>query len=192
MSAARGDFEMELLRTELSNASLTSRHPLPIAGCFGAARSYDSGGPALPVAAAHVPTHEPDLAAHLVTSRFLYTHHGLYIGAGRVIHYAGLAYGWRRGPVEIVPLERFAGGHVIRIQCDRRLFDRCQVVARALSRLGECRYRLLTNNCEHFCAWALRNECCSPQVERLLALPRKLFRSLSAFIHSRSSSCTPS
>jgi hypothetical protein len=139
---------------------------------------------------AHDPQYEPELAAHLVTTRFLYSHHGLYLGDGRVIHYAGLAYGWRRGPVEIVPLEQFAHGRPVRVQCDRRVFDRCQVVARALSRLGERRYRLLTNNCEHFCAWALRNESCSAQVEKLFAIPRNLLRVLIAFIHQGRSSCS--
>jgi hypothetical protein len=41
---------------------------------------------------------------------------------------------------------------------------------RARSRLGESRYRLLTNNCEHFCSWALRDEC-----ERLRALQRMVW-----------------
>src|SRR5262245_59687729 len=48
---------------------------------------------------------DPPLAAHLVTPRALYTHHGIYVGNGRVIHYAGLAHGLRRGPVEEVSLE---------------------------------------------------------------------------------------
>ena len=47
---------------------------------------------------------------------------------------------------------------------------------RARSRLGEDRYRLLTNNCEHFCEWCLRDEHRSYQVESLLALPRQMAR----------------
>ena len=121
---------------------------------------------------------EPPLAAHLVTPRALYTHHGIYVGNGRVVHYAGLAYGWWRGPVEDVSLERFASGHAIRVLHDRRRFDRRAVVERARSRLGERRYRVLTNNCEHFCAWALRDECCSWQVERVLRVPRAAWRAL--------------
>jgi hypothetical protein len=116
---------------------------------------------------------EPPLASHLVTDRALYTHHGIYVGNGRVIHYAGLAHRLRRGPVEEVPLERFAHGHDVRVRRDPRSFDRRQVVERARSRLGERRYRILSNNCEHFCAWALRGEWCSSQVERLrVLLPR--------------------
>jgi hypothetical protein len=119
---------------------------------------------------------EPPLASHLVTPRTLYWHHGIYVGGGRVIHYAGLAYGICRGPVEDVPLERFARGHGIRIRSDAPRFDCRQAVERARSRLGERRYRLLTNNCEHFCAWVLRGESCSTQVERLRILSRRLIR----------------
>ena len=124
------------------------------------------------------PGDEPPLGAHLVTPRALYTHHGIYVGNGRVIHYAGLAYRWRRGPVEDVPLERFAHGHTIRVRRDPRCFDPCAVVERARSRLGERSYRILTNNCEHFCSWALRDENRSLQVERFLAAPRVIYRAI--------------
>ena len=112
------------------------------------------------------PGEEPRLASHLISPRTLYTHHGIYVGNGRVIHYAGLAQGMRRGPVEDVSLERFAGGHGVRIRREPRRFCRREVVQRARSRLGERRYRILTNNCEHFCAWAVRGEFRSGQVER--------------------------
>ncbi len=115
---------------------------------------------------------EPPIAAHLVTPRTLYTHHGIYVGNGCVIHYAGFAYGLRRGPVEQVSLERFAHGRAVEIRPDQRRFDRGEVVERARSRLGESHYRILTNNCEHFCGWALRGECFSAQVERIRAAPR--------------------
>jgi len=50
------------------------------------------------------------------------------------------------------------------------------VTRRARSRLGENRYRIFTNNCEHFCEWCLRDEHRSDQIENLLALPRRLAR----------------
>ncbi len=118
------------------------------------------------------PAEEPPLASHLVTPRALYSHHGIYVGNGRVIHYGGLAHGLRRGPVEEVSLAHFAHGRSIRVQPDPPRFDRREVVARARLRLGERSYRLLTNNCEHFCAWALQGESRSRQVECLRsALP---------------------
>jgi hypothetical protein len=110
---------------------------------------------------------EPLLAAHLVTPRRLYDHHGIYVGNGRVIHYAGFAHGWRRGAVEEISLQSFANGCDVRIQQDAPRFDCREVVLRARSRLGERSYRILTNNCEHFCTWALRDECHSAQVEHL-------------------------
>ena len=126
---------------------------------------------------------EPALAAHLVTPRTLYDHHGIYVGNGRVIHYAGLAHGWRRGPVEEVSLERFAHGRHIRVRNDSVRFDRSEVVARARSRLGERSYRVLTNNCEHLCAWALRGENRSLPVERLFdRLVLHCLESLAGFI----------
>jgi hypothetical protein len=51
---------------------------------------------------------------------------------------------------------------------------------RARSRLGERAYRVLTNNCEHFCAWALRDESRSAQVEQLRAAPRVLGNAMRA------------
>jgi hypothetical protein len=121
---------------------------------------------------------EPPLASHLITPRTLYRHHGIYVGNGRVIHYAGLARGLRLGPVEAVSLERFGQGRGIWVRYDLRRFSRRQVMERARSRLGERNYRLLTNNCEHFCAWALVGDSRSTQIELLYASPRVLWRML--------------
>jgi len=136
------------------------------------------------------PDEEPPLAAHLVTPRALYSHHGIYIGYGRVIHYAGLAYGFRRGPVADVSLTQFARGRDIRIRRDPPKFSSGEVVERARSRLGESRYRLLTNNCEHFCSWALRDECYSKQVEWLRAFQRAVWTSVRA-VFDRAYRCKP-
>ena len=43
---------------------------------------------------------EPPMGAHLVTPRRRYCHHGIYVGDGKVVHYAGLSRSLRRGPVE--------------------------------------------------------------------------------------------
>src|SRR5882757_7855218 len=54
---------------------------------------------------------EPPLGSYLVTPRRGYLHHGIYVGARTVVHYAGLAHGLRRGPVEEIPLAHFARRH---------------------------------------------------------------------------------
>jgi hypothetical protein len=113
------------------------------------------------------------IGAHLVTQRSGYEHHGIYVGNGRVVHYAGFASSAHRGPVEEVELTRFAAGHPLTIRptpSARYVGD--EAVRRARSRLGENHYRLLTNNCEHFCSWCLLGESRSEQVQCCLRHPR--------------------
>jgi Lecithin retinol acyltransferase len=116
---------------------------------------------------------EPPLGSHLVTPRRGYLHHGIYVGARKVVHYSGFTNGLRRGPVEEVPVAHFARGQRVWVRSDASSdFDVREVICRARSRVGEDRYRLLTNNCEHFCEWCLYGAARSLQVEAWLALPR--------------------
>jgi hypothetical protein len=131
---------------------------------------------------------EPALGSHLVTPRRGYLHHGIYVGDGKVVHYAGLARGLRRGPVEEVSLARFTRGQPAWVRSSSAPdFDCREVIRRALSRLGEDCYRLLTNNCEHFCEWCLRGEPRSFQVEAWLARPVRTLRATIRSSRSRSS-----
>jgi hypothetical protein len=115
-------------------------------------------------------TQEPLLGSHIVTPRRGYLHHGIYVGGGKVVHYSGFARGLRRGPVEEISLAGFTDGHSVWTRSNAPpCFDRCEVIRRARSRVGEDRYRLLSNNCEHFCEWCLRGEHRSYQVDALLA-----------------------
>lgn len=117
------------------------------------------------------------LGAHLVTPRRGYTHHGIYVGQGKVVHYAGCSRFLNRGPVEELALERFTRGRGFCIQfCPHPQFDAHEVVRRARSRLGENCYRLLSNNCEHFCEWCLCGESRSEQVEKWLLPLRPVLR----------------
>jgi hypothetical protein len=112
------------------------------------------------------------IGSHVVTPRRGYLHHGIYVGDGKVVHYAGLCDGLHRGPVEEVALARFARGCPVWIRSDAApAFDPQETVRRARSRVGENCYRLLTNNCEHFCEWCLRGIPRSHQVEALLRQP---------------------
>jgi hypothetical protein len=43
---------------------------------------------------------EPQLGAQIISRRHRYSHHGIYVGGGRVVHYAGFAYGLSSGPIE--------------------------------------------------------------------------------------------
>jgi hypothetical protein len=109
---------------------------------------------------------EPPLAAHLVTPRRGYIHHGLYVGHGRIIHYPGFVGCFRRRAVEEVALAEFARGRPIAVRTDSNpRFEREDVVLRARSRLGESRYDIIRNNCEHFCEWCLSGVSRSRQLE---------------------------
>jgi hypothetical protein len=115
---------------------------------------------------------EPPLGSHIVTPRRGYLHHGIYVGDGNVVHYAGLSNGLRRGPVEEISLPQFTRGRPAWVRFNAPSnFDCLEVIRRARSRVGEDCYRILTNNCEHFCEWCLRAEHRSYQVEALLVRP---------------------
>jgi len=122
---------------------------------------------------------------HLTTPRRGYVHHGIYAGNGRVIHYAGYDRAFRRGPVQEVSVDDFTRGRGVQAHAGAgALFGGVEAVARARSRLGENRYRVWTNNCEHFVHWCLSGRSRSAQVERwgrplrsalaLLATPQRL------------------
>lgn len=126
---------------------------------------------------------EPPLGAHLVTPRRGYCHHGIYIGQGKVVHYAGFSSSFHRGPVEELSVAHFAANRQIFVQsAPNQRYSREVVVQRARSRLGEHHYRLLTNNCEHFCNWCLYGEGSSEQVSQfwqdILTFPLKIMENL--------------
>lgn len=116
------------------------------------------------------------VGSHIVTQRRTYRHHGIYVGAGKVVHYAGFAHGLHRGPVQEVTLDEFASGQAVRVLACAAAFDPCEIVRRARSRLGENSYRVVTNNCEHFCEWCVRGESRSYQIEALLSWPVRVLR----------------
>jgi len=83
----------------------------------------------------------------LLNLKGLYQHHGIDCGDGTIIHY--------RKPSEVVEqtsLEIFARGNrvYIREYIEGFCFIPEIVVHRAIARLGEQKYNLLFNNCEHF------------------------------------------
>lgn len=75
-----------------------------------------------------------------------YMHHGLYVGEGMVIHYT-------KGIVQMDTLETFKNGRSIEKRLSSLNCSRKDAVRKAYSRLGEAKYNLLINNCEHFVEW---------------------------------------
>jgi len=83
----------------------------------------------------------------------------------------------RRAPVEEVSLAYFAHGHAVYVRPHTApRFAWPEVIRRARSRLGEDRYGLLQNNCEHFCEWCVQGVPRSRQVEQALGIPSAVAR----------------
>lgn len=93
---------------------------------------------------------------HLISPRTGYSHHGLYLGRNKVIHYTGFSNGRHKGVIAITSLEEFCQGEGFTIQAyPFRLYDHEESAERALSRLGEDWYDILLNNAEHFVTWCI-------------------------------------
>ena len=122
-------------------------------------------------------------------NRSIYSHHGIYVGNGLVIHYGGL-----KGPtkekecITETRLEEFSGGkEAIALERPANAYARSEVVKRARSRLGEDSYSLVRNNCEHFTTWCESGKASSKQVQKFarntVAVSAPLLQStLNAFV----------
>lgn len=101
----------------------------------------------------------------------LYEHHGIDYGDGSVIHY--------RKPSEIIErtsIETFGRGNPIytRYYADGFYFIADVVIRRAQSRLGERKYNLLFNNCEHFATWCKTGISDSKQIRDFIPIATQL------------------
>ncbi|MBW4481769.1 MAG: lecithin retinol acyltransferase family protein [Tildeniella torsiva UHER 1998/13D] len=87
----------------------------------------------------------------------LYQHHGIDCGDGTVIHYSKAG---EIAEIARTSYEMFSWGSSIYPVRQSLIYTPNVVIERATSRLGERRYDLLLNNCEHFATWCTtgRNE----------------------------------
>lgn len=105
---------------------------------------------------------------HLVSLRAGYTHHGIYIGCGEVLHYSGFGDSVS-GPICRASLDRFSGGNPTTVLSHpAAVYDAEERIARGYSRLGENSYNLVTNNCEHFVSWCIYGASTSEQIRSVL------------------------
>lgn len=109
------------------------------------------------------------LGAHLSSKRTGYTHHGIYIGGGKVIHYSGLANGLNKGRICETTFDEFNQNQetvkIIEHLASSGLYSNVDIVKRAKSRLGEDKYNVFNNNCEHFATWCVTGKSESAQVK---------------------------
>ena len=104
-----------------------------------------------------------------------YSHHGIDLGDGGVIHFesdpwrklSGTVATSRSAVIREVSLDVFSGGRPLYV----RQYDICDdaetVIQRAKIRIGEVGYDVFGNNCEHFAVWCKTGKHESTQVESL-------------------------
>jgi hypothetical protein len=125
------------------------------------------------------PTADPgeDTAAlqrgdHIRAGRPWNPHHdGIYLGDGLVIHLTGGTPdgGKAAASVQIDSLARFAAGRPVTVRRYSGTHDPEEIVTRAISRLGEGNYDLISNNCQHFARWCATGDHESEQIRSVAA-----------------------
>jgi hypothetical protein len=108
----------------------------------------------------------------LKVNRGLYKHFGIYAGNSKVIHYAASNRDFGLDAnVHETSLKNFECGetaqvvHLLGNDKSIKIYSPEETVKRAQSRIGEKRYNLLFNNCEHFALWCKTGITKSKQVE---------------------------
>ncbi len=92
----------------------------------------------------------------------LFLHHGIDLGDGTIAHYL------EGREILRSPLADFKRGLEISVVEHDHPSPVGVTLRRAMSRIGEQRYNLLFNNCEHFASWCKTGRHQSGQVENLL------------------------
>lgn len=130
-------------------------------------------------------------------SRGAYEHYAIYVGNGKVVHYAGegmdfdgkisiheaLFSEFLKGGEDYFVIY-FGGEYPVKIYSSTglirggiwdsrgmkitRTYSAKETVRRAYSRIGESEYNLATNNCEHFALWCRTGLSRSTQVEAMI------------------------
>lgn len=145
-------------------------------GCTGEIDSTSGKASSEPATSIVRDTDHLSAGSHLVSPRKFYVHHGIYLGDGKVAHYSGLSASLQAGPIEVTDLDHFGNGSSVWVHQEQSAFSSDEIIVRALSRVGESQYKILSNNCEHFCNWCITGTSYSAQVAEYIHRPFRLVR----------------
>ncbi|MCZ7537167.1 MAG: lecithin retinol acyltransferase family protein [Acidimicrobiia bacterium] len=106
---------------------------------------------------------------HVFVKRWWYTHHGVEVADGMVVHFTGTPGSKRGATIRRDSLDAFASGGVVKVRPYQQRCDPSEAVELAESKLGESGYHLYANNCEHFARWCVTGRHKSSQVARVNA-----------------------
>jgi hypothetical protein len=108
-----------------------------------------------------------------------YNHCGVYIGNGRVIHFAapeGSEINQENAIVHETSFESFKDGCPVKVVDFPNGKSPDETIERAFSRLGEKGYDFIANNCDHFATWCKTGEHRSLQVDEVKNTIRSILR----------------
>jgi hypothetical protein len=103
-------------------------------------------------------------ADHIYVRRAGYTHHGIDMGDGTVIHYTGEVGRKAGAAIRRTSRRIFARGARIRVRAYAECSADHVVISRACGRLRDACFNLALNNCEHFATWCKTGRHRSAQV----------------------------
>ena len=95
----------------------------------------------------------------------VYEHHGIDCGDETVVHY-------RKGTetIERTSKAYFTDGKKVYVKRYPLRYIADNVIQRAVSKLGERKYNIIFNNCEHFATWCITGVSYSQQVKNFIPL----------------------
>ena len=99
----------------------------------------------------------------------LYTHHGIYLGEGKVMHLAGSMREKVDPEVHETELSRFLKDGTLRRREYTKRLSASETIEIAKQQLSDKTYSMIWNNCEHFATYCATGEKKSRQVERALS-----------------------
>jgi hypothetical protein len=116
---------------------------------------------------------------HIITPMVAYSHHGIDLGDGTVVHWTkpagepercGMDRDKQVAEIRRASLAEFSGSQPVWVREYAHCFDSETVVARALALVGRRGYDLADNNCEHFACWCKTGRHHSQQVNDVVAV----------------------
>jgi len=98
-----------------------------------------------------------------------YTHHGIYIGGGKVIHFTGSIREKVDPEVHETDLPRFLKGGILRRRDYKERLPASETINFAKEQLSDGSYSMIWNNCEHFATYCATGKKKSRQVRRAIS-----------------------
>ncbi len=98
-----------------------------------------------------------------------YTHHGIYIGEGKVIHFTGSIREKVDPEVRETNLSRFLKGGKLKQHNYHKRLSPSETIRTAKEQLSDKNFSMIWNNCEHFATYCATGKKKSRQVKRALS-----------------------